>query len=312
MTTDPVLASRIGHLRLRDLMLLDHIAATGSLRRTAERLHVTQPAITQALRGLEAAFGAALVDRQARGVALTPAGQAALQRLSAARHELLAAQAAAQAPARPVLRVGCVPLAALRFMPAALAALQRDAPHVRVELHEATVAPLWQALGTGALDAILSRLPPSDEPALMFDDAVVQLVGDERFAFVAGPGHRAARGRQTLRSLAGHAWALPPQDSLTRRAFDGLYLDAGLAPPEPVVTSVSFHTNLHLVATGRFITVAPESVVRRYAPTLRLTPLRVPAQRGAGRLAWVYRGGKQHDPALAALTACIAEAASLA
>ncbi|QBK04600.1 LysR family transcriptional regulator [Hylemonella gracilis] len=309
MHTDPVLASRVGHLRLRDLLLLDHIADTGSLRRTAERLNVTQPAITQALQGLEAAFGVALVERQARGATLTSAGQAALQRLRAARHELLAAQAAAQMSAHPTLHVGCVPVAALRFMPPALAALQRDAPHIRVELHEATVAPLWQALRAGSLDAILCRLPPPDQQELMLDDADVHLVGDEHFAFVVGPGHRAARGRQTLRSLAGQAWALPARASLTRRAFDQLYLDAGLAPPTPAVTSVSFHTNLHLAATGRFITVAPQSVLLRYVSALGLTPLRVPAPRGAGRLAWVVRASRRHDPLLVALTACIIEAA---
>jgi DNA-binding transcriptional LysR family regulator len=309
MHTDPALASRVDHLRLRDLLLLDHIADTGSLRRTAERLNVTQPAITQALQGLEAAFGVVLVERQARGATLTSAGQAALQRLRAARHELLAAQAAAHLSANPTLSIGSVPVAALRFLPPALAALQRDAPHIRVELHESTVAPLWQGLRAGTLDAILCRLPPPDQRELMLDDAVVQLVGDERFAFVVGPGHRAARGRQTLRSLAGQAWALPPRESLTRRAFDQLYLDAGLAPPTPAVTSVSFHTNLHLVATGRFITVAPQSVLLRYASALRLTPLRVPAPRGAGRLAWVVRASRRQDPALVALTACITEVA---
>ena len=60
------LDARFAQLRLRDLMLLEHLAELGSLRAAAERLHVSQPAVTQALQGLEAAFGTALVERGRR------------------------------------------------------------------------------------------------------------------------------------------------------------------------------------------------------------------------------------------------------
>ena len=63
---NPQLA-RIEQLRLRDLLLLDQLEQTGSLRATAEHLHVTQPAVTQALQVLERAFGVALVQRGQRG-----------------------------------------------------------------------------------------------------------------------------------------------------------------------------------------------------------------------------------------------------
>ena len=68
-------------IRLRDLILLEHIQTLGTLRQAALALHVTQPAVTQMLKGLELAFGVALVERGRRGVSLNAAGQAALAAL---------------------------------------------------------------------------------------------------------------------------------------------------------------------------------------------------------------------------------------
>jgi len=136
MLPTPSPMTRIEQLRLRDLLLLEHIAQHGSLRKVAEALHVTQPAVTQALQGLEQAFGVELVDRGRRGVTLTAAGEAALARLRVARREVTAAREAALAPQRPVLRLGSSPMAALDVMPNALARLRQSAPQVRVVLTE--------------------------------------------------------------------------------------------------------------------------------------------------------------------------------
>ena len=75
MTT--ALPARFAQLRLRDLMLLEHIDELASLTDAASRMHVTQSAITQALHSLEQAFGCPLVERGRRGqrgVSLSPAG----------------------------------------------------------------------------------------------------------------------------------------------------------------------------------------------------------------------------------------------
>ena len=69
---------RLAHLRMRDFLLLEHLAEVDSLSEAAGRMHVTQSAITQALHALEAAFGCALVvrgQRGQRGIRLTPDGR---------------------------------------------------------------------------------------------------------------------------------------------------------------------------------------------------------------------------------------------
>ena len=55
-------------------------AEAGNLRRAAALLHVSQPALTQSIKGLEAMLGVELFERSARGVALTPFGKALVPR----------------------------------------------------------------------------------------------------------------------------------------------------------------------------------------------------------------------------------------
>src|SRR5215217_5346902 len=72
---------RIGRrLKLRDLHLLDVIAARGSMARAASDLSLSQPAISKSISDLERALGVLLVSRSSRGAELTPSGQVLLRR----------------------------------------------------------------------------------------------------------------------------------------------------------------------------------------------------------------------------------------
>ena len=158
----PTLPARFAQLRLRDLMLLEHLDELGSLTEAAVRMHVTQSAITQALQSLEEAFGQQLVRRGRRGqrgACLTPAGTAALMHLRVARHELEAALAAAADPGTLELRIGALPLTLVQPLPDALARLRQRLPQVHVYLSEDTVPNLWRQMEAG--DTTSSASPPS-------------------------------------------------------------------------------------------------------------------------------------------------------
>lgn len=302
--------ARIEQLRLRDLLLLDHLDQTGSLRVTAERLHVTQPAVTQALQVVEHAFGVALVQRGPRGqrgVSLTSAGQAALVRLRVARQELLAAHAAALAPQITTLRVGALPLAMFHVLPQALARLHTAMPDVHVELTESSVSGLWRMLADGKVDAIVCRLPSPNAHESLPLDVVHRTVsvGTEQLVFVAGRGHRLVTKRHpSLELLAQQAWVLPPVGAFTRMAFEQIFIRAGLKPPAAAISSFSFHSNLQLVAAGNWLTVAPESAVRTYASALKLKT--IPAEWGEqnGSVVLALRESSLGNPAVAALQNC--------
>lgn len=307
-----VLSPRIEQLRLRDLLMLEHIAASASLRVVAQQLHVTQPAVTQALRSLERAFGVALVqrgERGQRGGGLTPAGEAALHRMRVARQELLAAQRAALTPDVALLRLGVLPLTMYGLVPKALMRLRAARPDIHVTLHEDTLARLWQRLDDGQLDAVVGRVPMRDELSQLPTGVDLQRVGSDRLVFVAGVRHLLANlKRLPLTQLVDKAWVLPQPSAFTRQVFDHLFVGAGLTPPAPVITSMSFHSNLNLIADcADLLTIAPASAAHKHAASLGLKTLPTPKQLQASDVVLAYRRSARASPHMGALIAAFAE-----
>ena len=113
------------------------VAEAGSLTRAAERLHLTQPAITRQMRALERELGAAVLTRTSQGVALTPAGHAVLAHAREAIGAVRAARQAAAAAAgggQARLRVAAGLMATQYVLPPVVAAFQTRHPEVEVEL----------------------------------------------------------------------------------------------------------------------------------------------------------------------------------
>ncbi|GAA3989701.1 LysR substrate-binding domain-containing protein [Comamonas faecalis] len=135
--------------------------------RAAQRLHISQPPLSVAIRQLEDELQAQLFERNSRGVRLTAAGEHLLAR---ARQLLDLSRQAAQ-ETRDVaqgstghLRLGFVGSSLYRGLPQALAQLQRSHPGVRVDMLEANSAEQLQGLLQLRLDMALvhSIQPPQD------------------------------------------------------------------------------------------------------------------------------------------------------
>jgi len=267
VNTEPSVHRRhIGeHLRLRHLRLLELIERGGSLAAASRELHLSQPAVTKMLHELETVFDTALVARGARGGRLTAAGDAVLARLRLALRHFDAALVGVSVAEEPLLRVGLLPLATVALLPAAIRHLRAAGIQLRLSLHEATVAELIAALVAGRVDCVLGR---TDAAALapLSGHAVTRLpLADEGLAVACAPGHPLARARRvTIEHLQPESWVVAPPHSHTRRAFDSAFLDRGLAPPRPIVESLSFHTNLRLLDALNALTLAPLSAVSVY------------------------------------------------
>ena len=302
------LPARFAQLRLRDLMLLEHVEDLGSLTGTAERMHVTQSAITQALRSLEAGFGEPLVERGRRGqrgVRLTAAGRAALLHLRVAHSELEAALNAAASAETLGLRVGALPLALVQPLPEALARLRRRLPQVHVQLGEDTMPNLWRRLAGGEFDALVARLPALSEQPRLPAGVLHRNVGEESLVLVCGRAHPLARRRApSLAALREHDWVLPPEGSYTRLTIDQAFLRAGLPGPRAAITSMNFHTNLRLVADGSLLAVAPRAAALAMRKTLDLAIFPIHWGREDPAITLVWRKASLGNPALVALLEC--------
>lgn len=146
-----------------DLRLLRYFVAVVDERhvgRAAERLHMTQPPLSRAVRQLEQQLGTALLVRTSAGVEPTPAGEL----LHREARSLLAHAAEVQARVTgaaggPVLRLGTLADSAVRAGPDIAARFHARNPGVRVAIHEADFGDPSAGLRRGLVDVALTRLP---------------------------------------------------------------------------------------------------------------------------------------------------------
>ena len=149
-------------MELRQLRYFVMLAETGNFHRAAERLNMSQPPLTVAIRKLEEELGAALFVRSARGVALTAAGRASLDMARATLAQADRFREAAREGAageRGRLRVGFVGSATFELLPRLIAEYRRRYPAVELVLEEATSAEIARKLAAAELDVGLVRLP---------------------------------------------------------------------------------------------------------------------------------------------------------
>src|SRR3954452_19171707 len=153
LSLDPVYAFVM--LDVRRLRVLREVAAQGSFSAAAEALAFTQPAVSRQIATLEAEAGARLVERGARGIRLTPAGELLLEhaevildRLAAAEHQLDALSGLDGGR----LRIGAFPTANWTLIPLALTAFDGEYPSVCLSLRECTTGEAGPLLAAGELD----------------------------------------------------------------------------------------------------------------------------------------------------------------
>jgi len=257
--------NRIDRLRIRHLRLLELVDRTGSLTAAAQTLHISQPGATKMLHELEAAFQTTLVDRTTRGGVLSRSGRHALERLRIALGAVQAAgEAAAGKAALPLVRVGMLPLAGVALIPRLVAILARDGDLPRLQLVEGAVSSVLAQLRAGEIDCVIGRIDV-DSARHGLNDMDIRALHNERLAVACALGHTLARRRRlTMRQLQDYQWILPTQATYTRQAFEAAFLGQGLAPPEPLIESTAFHTNLATVAQTELLTIAPQSAVAYY------------------------------------------------
>jgi len=231
----------VRRLRLRHLELLVALADAGTMRAAAERLHLSQPAISKMLVEAEDALAARLFERSRQGVQATAAGSAAVHRARVVLGELAHAcneVGAIGKGASAVLRVGTFSVTAA--VPAAVVRLRRKMPGAAVHLHEGRVRELIELLLEGELDcvfgALTAELLGSERLRLLQSEVLLE----DRLCALAAESNPLLR-RRGLRwvDLQGASWVAPPRQTLVRQAFMTAFLNEGVDPPEPVIETLS-------------------------------------------------------------------------
>lgn len=228
-------------LRLRHLELLVALAEAGTMRAAAERLHLSQPAISKMLHEAEEALQARLFERSRQGVLPTAAGHAALRRVRVVLGELSHVHdelGAIRRGASAVLRVGTFSVTAV--VPAAVVKLRQKMPRVAVHIHEARVQELIHLLLAGELDCVFGALTNELLDGDVLQNLHREVLIDDALCVLVAEGHPALR-RRGLRwvDLVDADWVTPPRQTLVRQAFMTAFLNEGVDPPAPVIETMS-------------------------------------------------------------------------
>lgn len=268
-------------MTLVELKYLVAVAETLNFRRAAERVFVSQPALSQAIARLEDELGVQLLARSKTEVSLTQAGAAVVAQArrvldEAAKVPVVAAQG--RDPLAGTLRLGMIPTVGPYILPRFMALAAERLPAMALQVTEALTDALMAQLDQGLLDAALLALPLPVNPAIKRQEWHAKPLYDEAFDVILPKGHALAmQDSLTSACLLGHRTLLLHSG----HCFSNQVVGAcpGMAGQATVLESNSLETVRHLVAQGQGISVLPRSAAD--SPTTRalleVRPLRDPA-----------------------------------
>jgi DNA-binding transcriptional LysR family regulator len=268
--------SRIGRrLKLRDLHILSVVVQWGSMAKAASHLGMSQPAVSQSIADLEAALSVRLLDRSARGVEPTLYGHALLKRGHVVFDELVQGVREIEFLANPTagqIRVATGDTSAAGFLTEVIERLTRSRPGIVVQVLQASAEALeYPELRERSADVALARISKS----FAHRDLHAEILFDDPSRVVVGARNPLARRRNlSLAELVDEPWTLT-SDQVIRDLISEAFRSRGLPAPRDRVSASSMLLRSRLLATGRYVTVLPQSVLRYNAKQWALKALPV-------------------------------------
>ncbi|MEY9951951.1 LysR family transcriptional regulator [Leifsonia sp. EB34] len=264
----------VAMLDIRRLRLLHELRIRGTVAGVAAALSYSPSSVSQQLATLEREAGAVLLVRSGRRLQFTPQGELLAQRAAAILDALDSAEAAvagSSATVAGVVRVAVFQSAAHAILPAAVAALARDYPALRVEVTERE--PEQGLFDVSARDfdlAVAEQYPGSTRPLRADLDRTALAADGIHLATSADP---AARIRATsLADAADLPWVLEPEGTVSRTWAVQLCRAAGFEPDVRFETA-DLVTHIRLVASGNAVGLLPDLVWAGARPEVALLPL---------------------------------------
>ena len=203
------------------------VIETGSVRGAAERLVVTQPAVSASLAALEKQVGAKLVARAGRGIAVTESGELLgryARQILALVDEATAAIDGKAGGAPATMRLGVV-TSAHHLVGQLLAGVDQLTPRIGIELEVGNRVRIWQLLNSRGIDLAVTGRPPSTGEFVAIASRPNELV------LVARPG-------VVWRDKLGEAmWLVRERGSGARASIEEVIAQNGIDPPRTVIGS---------------------------------------------------------------------------
>jgi len=258
----------------RDLEYFAVIAEHGNLRRAADALNMSQPALSKSLRRSERWAGAKLVERTPKGIRLTDAGtvlSAGAKRLRLSFDDLEREMPDLSAGRTGCLRVGTDVYSAEHVLPQVSTALIRHAPQVALKLTVGVNAVLVPALRRGELELIVGGIPERED-----EDLVQEALYEDDFIVCASARHPLAHGKRLgIADLASQRWAIAAADSRAWRWFEAAFREAGMPAPAIGLETSSISLRLQAISASHLLGFTGSRVLHGLPAHISLVDLRV-------------------------------------
>ena len=262
-------------LDVRRMRVLREVALRGSFSAAADSLSFTQSAISQQIAALEREAGTVLVERSARGVRLTEAGEALVRHTEAILGRLAEAEAEIEDIAGlrgGRLRLAAFESAAATVMPLAIARFSKAHPAVELSMTLMEPEASLPAMRMGDIDLAITfgGGAPEDRESDGFEH--VHLLEDPMYLVLAADHPLARKRGVRLADLAGEAWIGGPADCECNRLMSGACVRAGFAP------RIAFETDDYtavqgFVAAGVGVSIIAELGLRSVRDDIVVRPL---------------------------------------
>lgn len=253
--------------------------------RAAERLSITQPPLSSALKALEAELGVQLLERNSKHVSLTAAGTAFLNEARLVLERVVMASETARAVAggmRGRLDVGVTGSMIYRDVPRIVGTFSRRLPDIEVHLREMSSSEQIDALLHGQLHVGFVNAAVLPEPL-----AGLALTGDTLVCCLPVTHPLANEKAVNLKQLAHENFVMFARDVAPANHDNviAVFSRAGIHPRTRHAAR-QWLTVVALVAAGMGVALVPASIAKAGINGARLLPIRGMAPRTVGVLAW--------------------------
>jgi molybdate transport repressor ModE-like protein len=207
------------------------VAREGSITRAAERVHLSQPAVSAHVKALEDTLGLALFERAARGMVLTREGKRLLEKAEqtlSAHQGLMEEATRLKGVLKGKLRLGAGSNSDHEAIGRLLVVLAERHPELEVVLRHGTSLEILEGIRSGSLDAGFYNEAGAPDPGL--DTSEVSKFG----IYVAGAAGVRGAEAPDWQALAGAAWIYPGASACCARTAENLFQEHGFRPQRVV------------------------------------------------------------------------------
>lgn len=249
----------LASLNLHHLRLFHAVARAGVLTQAAERLNLSQSALSTQIRALEASLGHALFERRGRRLILTEAGRIALEHAEAIFRTAEDLGATLRDTGRPrrALRVGALATLSRNFQMQFLQPVIGRSD-VEVVIRSGTQDDLLNGLEALALDVVLTNLAPAQDALSPWR---VHRLDAQAVALIGTPSRRLAQNASLKTLLSTHPLIVPSRQSALRAGIDAL-LDRLNVTPRIAAEADDMAMIRLLVRADAGLAIIPPIVVR--------------------------------------------------